>query len=352
MAGSPDSVDRDDARSRARLLQMISGYRFTAVLHVAATLGVADFLEGGAKHAEELADKTGAHAPSLLRLLRGLAVMGVVDEVESGRFQLNTIGDLLRTEAPQSLRGMAARTGDEDAMRTWGNLLHTVKTGETTFDYVHGVPSFDFFAKNPEISAGFNRAMVEGTRAAAPAILDACDFSRFGTIADVGGGSGALIAAILVEHPGVRGVLFDTSTGAAGAPRLLEKAGVADRCEVVVGDFFVDPLPAGCDAFILKSIIHDWDDARALAILKNCREAISDNGVLVVIEPVMPEKVAAKDPDRSIVSSDLNMLVNTGGRERTEAEFTELFASTRFKLNAVKPTKAPFPLDVIEAAPV
>jgi hypothetical protein len=330
---------------------MISGYRFTAVLHVAATLGVADLVHGAARSLEELAQETGVHAPSLLRLLRGLAVMGVMDEVEPGHFRLTTIGELLRTNAPQSLRGMAMRTGDEAGMRTWGNLLHTIKTGETTFDHVHGMSGFEFFAQNPEISAGFNRAMVEGTQAAAPAILDAYDFSRFGTVADIGGGSGALIAAILVEHPGLRGVLFDTPAGADWAPRLLEKAGLANRCEIAKGDFFKDPLPSGCDAYVLKSIIHDWNDDCALVILRRCREAACDKGVLVVIEPVMPEKVSAKDPDRFIVLSDLNMLVNTGGRERTEAEFGQLLATARFKVNQILPTTAPYPLNVIEALP-
>jgi hypothetical protein len=330
---------------------MISGYRFTAVLHVAATLGIADLVQGRDRDFRELAEEAGAHPSSLLRLMRGLAVMGVVEEIEPGRFQLTAIGDLLRMDVPQSLRGMAMRTGDEAGMRTWGNLLHTIKTGETTFAHVHGMSGFAYFAANPEIPAGFNRAMVEFTRAAAPAILAAYDFSPFACVADIGGGSGALIGAILEAHPRLRGVLFDTPSGADWAPRLLEKAGVIDRCKIIEGDFFADPLPGGCDGYVLKSIIHDWDDDRALAVLQGCRRAITDNGKLLVIEPVMPEKVEAKDPDRSIVSSDLNMLVNTGGRERTEAEFRDLLAAARFKLNAVMLTNAPFPLNVIEAVP-
>jgi tRNA A58 N-methylase Trm61 len=202
------------------------------------------------------------------------------------------------------------------------------------------------------MSAAFNRAMVVATSEAAPALLAAYDFSRFTRIVDVGGGSGALMAAILRAHPGVRGVVFDMKAGVEGAAALLEEAGLADRCAIVGGDFLVDELPAEADAYVLKSVLDDLDDDRTVVLLQNCRRAIAANGRLVVITPLMPNRVEPSEPVRDVVMFDLQMLVSSGGRERTEPELASLFASAGFDLAAVIPTAARFPFSVVEGLPV
>lgn len=320
------------------------------MVHVAAVLGLGDLLADGVRPVEELAERSGAHAPSLHRLLRGLAALGVLEEAGDGRFQLTEMGRLLGSETPNSLRGTAMSAGGEMGTRAWGNLLHSVKTGQTAFDHTFGKSAFDYFAENPEISAAFNKSMVAGTRQVAPSLIAAYDFSRFPTIVDVGGGSGALIAAILEAAPGSRGVLFDTPAGLESARGLLDDAGLADRCDVVEGDFF-QFVPEGGDAYLVKSIIHDWDDERSLTILENCRVAMSKRARLLVIEPLLPERADSSEPARTIVMSDLNMLVNTGGRERTREEFEALFADAGLRLSAAIATDAPFGFSVIEGQP-
>jgi hypothetical protein len=312
-------------------------------------LRLADHLAGGVKPVEELAEASGSHPAALGRILRVLATLNIVDEVEPGRFALAPLGELLREDAPGSLRRTAMHVRG-DTMRVWGELLHTVRTGETTFDHVHGMNSFEYFARDPDISRGFNQRMSEGTTAALPAVLAAYDFSRFARIVDVGGGNGTLVAGILSAHPHMTGVVCDSASGLAEAPDVLRAAGVADRAETAVIDFF-ESVPGGGDAYVLKSVIHDWDDARAVTIFKNCRRVIPDDGTLIVMEAVAPPCADGSEPARSIAMADLNMLVNTGGRERTEAEFHELLAAGGFTLTTVVPTDSPWPLSVLEAAP-
>ena len=342
--------DPPDARERATLLSMIHGYRVSAVLQAAATLHIADHLADGPKTGAELADVTGADAATLPRILRVLAVLRIIDETEPGCFALAALGELLRENAPGSLRRTAMQVRG-DTMRVWGELLHTVRTGETTFDHVHGMSSFDYFARDPAVSKGFNEQMGAGTRAALPAILAAYDFSQFRTIVDVGGGNGTLLAAILNAHPRATGIVCDSAAGLAEAPGVLQATGVSARCRAETIDFF-ESVPAGGDLYILKSVIHDWDDARAVTILKNCRGVMPGDGKLVVMEAVVPARAEASEPARGIAMADLNMLVNTGGRERTEAEFRELFASSGFAVTRILPTGSPWPLSIIEGAPV
>src|SRR5437879_3951714 len=240
--------------SGAALFPLIAGYMTSQLIYVAARLGVADHIRDGAKSSEELAKATRSHAPSLRRLLRGLAVVGMVEEIEPGQFQLT--------------------------------------------------PS-----------------------------------------------NGTLVGAILAANPGLRGIVFDLPSGVEGARCHLEAAGLGGRCEIVAGDFFVAPLPSGADAYVVKSVIHDWDDERSRAILTNCRRAMPAHGRLLLIEPVVPAKVDGSAAHRMMVMSDLNMLAVTGGRERTEAEFWELLNSTGFRLAAVVPARAPSNFSVIEGVP-
>jgi len=337
--------------SASSVFPMITAYMTSQVIYVAARLGIAELLADGAQSGDELARATGTHAPSLRRLLRGLAVVGVLDEVEPGRFALTPFGALLRPGVPGSVRNLALLFVDEPVWRAWGGLLHSVRTGETAFDHVFGMGTFDYFAQNPEAAAIFHEAMTEGTRWAAPAVIAAYDFSRFRTVVDVGGGNGTLIAAILAATPGLRGTVFDLPIGVEGARRHLEAAGVADRCQVVEGDFFRQPLPGGADAYLLKSVIHDWDDERSVAILENCRRAMPAHAKLLLVEPVLPASVERCEAHQRMMMSDLNMLAVAGGRERTEAEFRALFTAAGFGLSAVVPAGAPSIYSVIEGAP-
>lgn len=338
------------ATPRETLLRMVFGYMASQVIHVAARLGIADLLQGGAKTSEELAAATGTHAPSLRRLLRALACVGVLAEVEPGLFELKPLGAALRSGAPDSARSLAMLFCDDSVWRSWGDLHHSVKTGETALERVVGMGPFEYFARNPELSVTFNEAMAEDTRNVAPGVAAGYDFSHFGTLVDVGGGNGTLISAILEATPGLRGVLFDTPAGVEAAPEALEASGVAERCRVIAGDFF-ESVPGGGGACILKSVIHDWDDDRAAAILRNCRGAMPREGRLLLVEPVLPPRVESAEIT-GVVMSDLNMLVCAGGRERTEAEFRELFAAAGFELTGITPTLGTTNYRLIEGSPL
>ena len=229
--------------------------------------------------------------------------------------------------------------------RSWGDLLHSVRTGESAFRHLHGADLWEWRERRPEEGAGFDRAMTALSRRVAQATVAAYDFSRFRRTVDVGGGHGAMLAAVLAAHPAARGVLFDQPGVVAGAAEVLRGAGVAERCEVVGGSFF-EAVPSGGDAYLLKAILHDWDDAEAGAILRNCRRAIGLGGALLVVERV----VAPPNEDPVTKFSDLNMMVMTGGRERTEEEFAALLADAGFRLTAVVRTGTPF--SIIEGAAV
>jgi hypothetical protein len=327
---------------------MISGYRVSAVLHVAARLHLADAIGDAIKDSRELAKEANAHAPTLMRILRALAVLGLTEELETDRFRLTSLGALLRSDAPESLASFALSGGGEESLRVWGHLLHTARTGETTFDHVRGMTSFEYFAQNPEIGAGFNTYMAEGTRLVAPAIIASCDFSRFRRIVDVGGGNGTLLAAILKASPAARGVLFDMPTTASGEHEPLETVGVDERCEIVAGDFF-EAVPEAGDCYLLKHIIHDWTDELCVTILDNVHRAMAPNAHVLLIEGVLPPTVDASNRTRMLVMADIKMLVNTGGRERTEAEFAALLSDSRLRLSGVTPIEAPYPICAIEA---
>jgi hypothetical protein len=315
----------------ATLMPLINGFMASRVVHVAAELGIADLLAQGAKSSEVLARETGTSAPSLHRLLRALASLGVIDELSPGHFALNALGAQLRNGVPDSVRNLALTFGSERAWRPWGELRHSILTGAPAFRQVFGMDPFDYLTAHPQQAAVFNEAMAEITRQVAKAVVAGHDFAPFSTIVDVGGGNGTLIAGILNTAPKLRGIVFDSPSGSAEASRQLEARGLAERCEVIAGDFFRS-VPRGADAYILKSIIHDWDDERSVTILKNCREAISADGSLLLIERVMPAQIDASAGHQLWTMMDMHMLVMLGGRERTEDEFQALFAAANFKL--------------------
>jgi O-methyltransferase domain/Dimerisation domain len=338
-----DRIAGVDISPPAAMLRMIEGFWLSRALSVAVKLGIADLLKDGPKSSKELADATGTHAPSLFRVLRALAGAGVFAEDESGRFAATPLAAALQSGAPGSLRAFVLEQLDEEHYGAWGDMLHTVQTGETAFDYHFKMDLWQYRALHPEDAKTFDEAMANMTEAAVGPILGVYDFSSFRTVVDVGGGDASLLTAILGKHPGVKGVLFDMPRVTPKAQRRIEAAGLTKRCEIVSGDFF-EAVPPGGDAYILKAVIHDWDDEQATAILMNCRRAMAENGRLLLIEAAIP---AGNEPFFHKFM-DLNMMVMTGGRERTGAEYRALLTAAGFKLMRIVP--AGFELSVIEAA--
>lgn len=327
------------------MLQLISGFWISRAVYVIANLGIPDELQSGPKTAEELASTTNTHAPSLFRILRALVSVGVLSSTEDGRFAQTPLSETLITNAPGSLRWFAMSELGQEHYPAWGNLMHSVKTGEIAFDNFFGVDIWKYFQQNPEDAAVFNNSMSNVTAHANEAITSLYDFSQFGTIVDVGGGHGGLITSILAKNPEVKGVLFDAAEVIEGARPKIEAAGLNGRLETVAGDFFKS-VPAGGDAYVMKWIIHDWDDEKSNTILRNCRIRIQPKGKLILIDCVVPE---TNEPHFSKFI-DLNMLVMTGGKERTEKEFAELLAAAGFKLLRVIPTD--LPTSIVEAEAV
>lgn len=329
----------------AILMQMMRGAVVSQAIYVAAKLGIADLLNDGPKRSDELAQITATHAPSLYRVLRLLAALGVFAEIEKGRFGLTPLGECLQTRVPGSVRAWALMTETSGGLAPIENILYSVKTGEPAFDHLYGMGLFQYQAQHPEDDAGFNAAMTERTAAVATTVAAAYDFSGMHTVVDVGGGHGIFMVTILKAYPVLHGVVFDQPHVVAGARGLLEAAGVANRCEIMAGDFFAT-VPTGGDAYILSNILHDWNDKRAVTILMNCRQVMAENGRVLVVDGLISE-----DPRHSLLAltTDLAMLVITGGRERTEAEYGQLFATAGLRLTKVIPVL--FPDCVIEGVP-
>jgi O-methyltransferase domain len=315
----------------------------SAALGVVAQLGVADHLADGPRSTPDLAARTGANEDALYRVLRALATTGIFTETSSRTFALTPSGALLRSNVPGSMRDMVLWLCDSFHFRVYAEMAHSVRTGETLGDKLLGMPVFEYLQHNPELAARFNNAMTNFSAGIAPAVLEAYDFGGIDVLVDVAGGHGMLLASVLRKYPSMRGILFDVEHVIAGA-KAPEALGVADRCDKVSGDFF-KAVPRGGDAYVLKSIIHDWDDEKAGAILRNTRAALEGkpNGKVLLVEAVIKP---GNEPDLSKLG-DLEMMLLPGGRERTEAEFAALFARNGFQLTRVVPTRAP--LWVVEA---
>jgi O-methyltransferase domain/Dimerisation domain len=327
------------------LRRLINGFQLSQAIHVAATLGIADLLSDGARTSDELARETETDPGALYRLLRALAAAGVFSEEEGRRFALTELGEGLRSDVPGNLAGWAAYFVGPASWQAWGALGHSVRTGENAFRHVHGTDAWSWRADRPDESALFDRAMLTATRIMDSALIDGYDFGRFGTVVDVGGGNGALLATLLAAYPTLQGVLFDLPHVVSGADEVLGAAGVADRCRVVGGSFFDGGIPEEGDAYVLKAIVHDWEDEESQAILRACRAAMSDGDALLVIERVL----GPPNEDLQTKLIDLNMLVHPGGRERTLEEYDSLLQTAGFRLVGATPTPAAH--SVIEAAP-
>ncbi|HEX3252685.1 MAG TPA: methyltransferase [Pyrinomonadaceae bacterium] len=328
-----------------QILQIITNFWSSRAVCVFAKLGIPDLLKSGPKTTEELAAATKMHAPSLYRVLRALSTIGFVSATSDGRFAQTPVSEILVTDAPGSLRWFTISELGQEHYPAWGNLMHSVKTGEIAFDNFFGADIWKYFEQNPEDAAVFNNSMSGVTAATNDEILALYDFSSFGTVVDIGGGHGGLITSILKANPKLKGILLDAPQVVEGARPKIEAAGLADRCQAVGGDFFKS-VPAGGDAYVMKWIIHDWDDERAITILKNCRNQMSSKGKVIIVDCVVPEN---NEPDFSKFF-DLNMLVMTGGKERTEKEFAQLLGAAGFKLLRVISTKVP--TSIVEAEPV
>ena len=328
---------------KAQLLRMLTGYWLSQSIHVAAKLGIADLVKNEPKTAAELARLTETHPLALHRLLRALASVGIFAADEDGRFGLTDMARCLLDE-PMSQRAVALMLGDEH-YASWGQLLYSIKTGKPAFDHLYGKPIFDWLGEHPEQAKIFDAAMTGFHGEETQKIIDAYDFGTFKTVVDIGGGNGSVLTAILRRYPSVRGILFDLPGVIDRAKANLAKAGLAQRCQTAAGSFFEKIVPGG-DCYMMRHIIHDWNDEQSFTILKNVRKVIPPEGRLLIIEMIIPpgnEQHLSK-------LLDLNMLVIPGGQERTEAKYRALLKQAGFALELVVPTKAE--VSIIEGRPV
>lgn len=326
----------------AHLLQLAFAPMVAQALYVAAKLGVADLLAEKPLPVSELAARTNTHEGALYRILRSLAGAGVFAETDPKVFSLTPSAEPLRSGVPNSMRDSAIFMGEKWHLQVWNDMLYSVQTGKPAWGHVHGAEVFDYFASHSEEAEIFNRAMTAGSVGTAPAVVESYDFSDCKTLVDIAGGHGYLLAQVLKAFPGVQGILFDVASVIDGADALLEKEGVATRVERVCGDFFA-AVPAGADAYMMKHIIHDWDDERSLKILSRIHAASAEHGKVLIIEVVVPE---GNDPHPSKLL-DLEMLVSPGGLERTAEEYRQLLAAAGFRLTRIIPTPSPY--SIIEA---
>jgi hypothetical protein len=326
-----------------RFMQMVSASWISQSIYAAAALGLADLVKDGPRDSDDLARATSTHAPSLYRLLRGLASVGIFAEDGQGRFALTPLAELLRSDRPDSKRALALMMGDEH-FRAWGDILYSIRTGKPAFDHIHGKPIFDYLAEHPESAKIFDAAMTGVHGAETAGMIAAYNFAAFRTLVDVGGGNGTTIAGILEANTTLRGILFDLPHVVERSRVQLKARGLEARCNVAGGSFFEQIVPGG-DAYMFRHIIHDWDDEKALLILRNCRKVVPAGGKLLVVESVIP---AGNGPAFSKLL-DLTMLVVPGGKERTEAEYRTLFTAAGFQLTRIVPT--PVEVSVIEGVP-
>jgi hypothetical protein len=320
-----------------QLMQLTTGYMVSAALYTATKLGIADLLKNGRRPTRDLAAASGTNEDALYRLLRALASVGVFSESSPRTFELTAVAEPLRSDRDDSFRNMVLWMADEFHFHTYPEMLHSVKTGETIVEKVYGDSCFDHLTKDKELGQVFNRAMTMFSKMLTPVVLEAYDFSLLNgkTLVDIGGGHGHLLTAILKKYPGIRGVIFDLEHVLAGTRTRIGEQALAGRCEAAGGDFFVAVPPA--DAYLMKHIIHDWSDEKALTILKNCHRAGHGDVKVILIEAVL---TPGNEPSFA-KWLDLEMLLLPGGRERIEEDFAKLFERAGFRLTRVLQTKSP-----------
>ncbi len=334
---------RSKQSPRDQLYDMYRAFSITQALYVVAKLGIADYLRDGPARSDKLGQKVGANSKALFRVMRHLAAVGVFAQDSSRRFRLTPLGELLCTDHPDSMRHGVIMNGEE-IYRAIGELLHTVRTGETAFNHLYGKGHFEYLGEHPEASSTFNKAMAQTLRRQKNPI-ESYNFKDNRLVVDIGGGRGDLIASVLVANPAMKGILFDLPQGAAEAQSILKAKGVEERCQIKAGSFF-DSIPAGGDVYMLSRILHDWPDEKAAVILANCRKSIKEGGTLLIRENVLPEQ----DPEEKATELDVIMLAVTGGEERTESEWKNLLESAQFKVTRFR--RKTGELDLIEAKPI
>jgi len=338
-----DNIQSEGESSSSVLLEMMYGYQKSQALFVAAKLGIADILSNGSKTADELAKATGVNSRSIYHLMRMLSSVGVFSTEDNDKFKLNPMGKHLLTGTSDSLRGTVMAIGDE-IYQAWGNLLYGIKTGKTAFNHTFNRDFYSYLKQDSEASVNFNEWMKETTREWLLPVLEAYDFSEVKTLVDVGGGIGTLTAVILNANPKMQAILFDREDVVVGAQRVLEGAGVADRCQIVGGNFFDAVLPDG-DLYLISRVLLNWDDTDAIKILTNCYQAMTVKDRLVVVDSMLPKGKTSP----FIGLGSLNLFLMCGNFMRTEDEFYNLLSSAGFKVtNTIKTTG---PLTVIEAKP-
>ena len=331
------------ALTRQNLQALLTGYQTSQMLHVVAKLKIADLLQDGPRTTTDLAASAGAHEDALYRVLRTLASIGIFSELDGRRFQLNPAAEHLRSNHEGSVRVFAEILGEEWMWKPWGALLESVRTGETAFDRVYGMGTFDWFQKHPDAARLFDAGQSESTRASVVAITAAFDFSKVRRMVDVGGGDGTLLASVLRVSPATSGVLFDLPAVVDAAKPRFDPS-VAARAAFVGGDFF-KAVPAGADLYLMKSILHDWNDRDCQRILDTLRQAMSATARLIVAE----DHVCAPNQPCLAKQRDVNMLVRTGGRNRTEQEYRDVLARGGLRTTRVIPTTST--LFLMEATP-
>ena len=336
-----------DAAAVADMLGLIDGFRVSRIAWAAAKLGIADLLRDEPKSSTEIAAATQTHPPSLERALRAFVAIGLVALDERGRFRLTPLGATLRSDIPGSLHPWMLLMLGDDNYRAWGELLHSLRTGETAFDRVFGSSVWDYRKRHPEQRRLFDAAMATLIRAHAVALVGAYPFAGVKRVVDVGGGDGTLLIELLRAHPQLEGVLYDLPEVVQEAGPRIVAAGVAERCAIASGDAFAS-VPGGGDCYLLSRVVHDWDDEHAIAILRNCSRALPERGSLLVVERVAPARPEVSRAARAAALADLTMLIATGGRERTEAEYRALLVVAGLKTLRVIAMASG--LDLIECA--
>lgn len=341
------NLQNPESSAMMDLVKMIFGTWISQSIYVAASLGIADLIKDDTKSINELAQLTDTQESKLYRVLRTLASVGILTETAPQQFALTKMGEYLRSDISGSLRAVSMMLSDEWHWRSWGEILHVVKTGQPALEHIYKVKNtFEYLKQNPQSEKIYNDAMTGWSKNIHTAVIEAYEFTNISNIVDVAGGHGMLIASILKANPQMRGILFDRPNVIADAKNLLEKAEVSDRCEIVGGDFFVS-IPSGGDTYIMSHIIHDWGDEDCIKMLKNIRQVILDNGRLLVVDMVVPPG------NTSHLSKwmDIDMMIMYHeGRERTEAEFRNLFKAAGFQLTTIVPTNTA--VSVIEGIPV
>ncbi|MEV0523423.1 methyltransferase [Streptomyces sp. NPDC050439] len=342
-----DSEGVRDEGARELVAQLVFGSLAAQTVRAAVRLRVMELIGDKERTAAEVAAEAGARPQPMTRLLRALASLGLLREHTAGSFSVTPAGATLDPGRPDSITSLVRMFTEPTMLRAWEHLDDSVRTGDVAFDAIFGKDFFAHLKDSPDLSAEFNAAMSQAVRATAAVLPHAYDFGRFTTVTDVGGGDGTLLSAVLREHPSLTGVIYDTEEGLAQAPATLERQGVAGRCSLVAGDFF-HSVPEGADAFLIKSILHDWSDEQAVAILRHCREVLPPSGRVLIVEPVLPEVVDAETAGLTYLT-DLNMMVNVGGRERTRRDFEDLCRRADLTLTSVTPLTRAEPFCLLEA---